>query len=105
MWPWKNVDPSPEEMRRAGGRCELWAEKIQNAVGGQIMRITPKSGVGYIGPVRKQSGRFIHGEFLEHFAVRVGDRVYDRITGPDGLPFNEYRQLFDYADDLLFETI
>ena len=105
-WPWQNLNPSPEEMRRAGGRCQIWAEKIQLAIGGNIMHIKPKiAGAEYIGPLRKKSGMVISAEFKEHYAIRQGGRIYDRITGPEGMSFQDYRQLFDYADDLQFEIL
>lgn len=100
-WPWSDLDPAPSVMRAAGGRCELWAEKIQESIGGYLMQIKPKSG-GFIGPVRNKSNTIISTEFAEHWAVRVGDMVYDRITGPNGLSFSEYRRLFDFGDFLDF---
>ncbi len=52
------------------------------------------------------SKQLISSKFVEHYAVRKGDMIYDRITGPDGLHVDEYRELFEYGDKgLLFDKV
>jgi hypothetical protein len=91
-------------MRRAGGRCRLWAEKIREAMGGRLIHIRPKWQGRFIGPLRTLAGELICDNFEYHVAVRIGDTIYDRITGPAGLPVNEYHALFEWADTLMFVT-
>jgi hypothetical protein len=108
-WPWRNLCPSPREMTKAGGLCELWARKIRKACGGRIVHVTPNHGrfprTRFIGAVNMKTGELISAEFSDHYAVSIGDRIYDRITGPEGMPLEDYKTLFEYADDLIFEVM
>ncbi|WP_185287472.1 hypothetical protein [Chryseobacterium lactis] len=54
-----------------------------------------------LGPVKHGSEK-ISGWFY-HKAVKVGDVVFDRITGPNGMHINDYKKLFEYGDDLIFK--
>lgn len=62
-------------------------------------------GAHNIGPVNNVHGSLISIEFRHHYAVLVGERVFDRITGPDGMTIDEYRKLFEWAEDLSFRDI
>jgi len=105
-WPWKRMVVSIREMTAAGGRCLLWAQRIHEAIGGTIIHIVPDPtkvpGASAIGALRMKDGKLISESFAEHFAVRFGDRMYDRITGPGGLSIGEYMKLFEHADALRF---
>jgi hypothetical protein len=100
-------------MIAGGGRCREWAKKIQQSVGGDMIQIIPNParfpGAGsanlFIGPVRTRSGQVISEGFKEHVAVRVGDAIYDRITGPMGMHIDDYKRLFDWGDDLVFDRV
>lgn len=37
-----------------------------------------------------------------HEVVVKGDRVYDGFTGPNGLPIDQFKSQFTYADDIDF---
>lgn len=41
----------------------------------------------------------------ESVNVINGGMVYDKMTGAAGMPLNNYKQLFEYADDLIFEKV
>jgi len=43
--------------------------------------------------------------FYMHEAVLKDGIVYDKITGFDGLPLAEYKKLFLYAADIIFEAL
>jgi hypothetical protein len=103
-WPWKNVNPSISEITAGGGNCKLWASQIQKAVGGEVVHITPGYGGNTLGAVYNKAGKLITTSWAEHYAVRVGDMMYDRITGPAGTPINQYKStLFQYeGSGLLF---
>jgi hypothetical protein len=38
-----------------------------------------------------------------HKAVRVGDTVFDRITGSSGMHIDDYEKLFQFSDELIFK--
>ena len=59
----------------------------------------------FIGPVRMKTGQLISEEFHEHFAARIGDRTYDRNTGPEDMLLPDYQALFAWAEDLVFEPV
>jgi hypothetical protein len=43
-------------------------------------------------------------QWAYHKAVRVGDRVYDRITGGEGMHIDDYKKMFgDNVDSINFE--
>jgi hypothetical protein len=48
--------------------------------------------------VYTKKGKLISSEFAEHYAVRKGDMIYDRITGSSGMHVDEYKKLFEYGD-------
>ncbi len=75
-----------------GGRCDLHAKKIQQAIGGDIVHTTPQnSNLPFIGDVYTKSGKLIRTVQLwqEHYAIRKGCMMYDRITGPAGMHIDD----------------
>ncbi|SFN92072.1 intein C-terminal splicing region [Chryseobacterium oleae] len=81
--------------------CDADALAIQKVVGGDIMTVSnPMKGL-QLGPV-KYGSEEVSGWFY-HKAVKVGDVVFDRITGPSGMHINDYKALFEYGDDLIFK--
>ena len=82
------------QIRRTG--CEDVAKRIQGAIGGDIHRIAPRPG-RFLGPHRGRPTEWAH-----HEVVVKDSRVYDALTGPDGLPIDEYKELWEYADDIDF---
>jgi RHS repeat-associated protein len=85
--PWGEYSPTG---------CEGVAERIKKAIGGTIRRITPKRG-DWLGPYRGKPTEWGH-----HDVVEKDGRIYDAMTGPDGCPIDDYKNLWDYADDLDF---
>jgi len=85
--------------------CERAAERIKKARGsGEIIHIAPPGKGMRLGPVHPPGG----GEITVwnyHRAVRDGDRIYDKMTGPAGLAIDEYKLLFDYWDEFVITTI
>jgi hypothetical protein len=107
VWPWKNTSASIAELTAGGGKCKPWAKQIQDAIGGDIIHITDKYGAPGIGNVFTKEGKLITktDPWVEHYAVRIDDMIYDRITGPSGLPIKDYKKLFEYGEYLDFNTI
>ncbi len=108
-WPWKRKTASIKELAAGGGNCESCAHKIQEAIGGSIIHIVPDQniarGAKFIGPVRARSGKLITDNWKEHFAVRIDDMIFDRITGPEGMLIDDYMKLFDWGDALQFNNV
>ena len=76
--------------------CEKVADKLVKELdGAKYLQITPRG--PRLGPVE---GKF--SEWFWHVAAIVDGRVYDRLTGPKGMPFDEYAKLFDYRDAINF---
>ena len=77
--------------------CDADALAIQKVVGGDIMTISnPTTNIFTgqplgLGPV-KYGSEEISGWFY-HKAVRVGDTVFDRVTGSAGMHINEYKKV------------
>jgi hypothetical protein len=55
----------------------------------------------WLGPVHPPGG----GEISIWNAHRAGDRIYDKMTGPNGMPLDEYKLLFDYWDEFIITTV
>jgi RHS repeat-associated protein len=104
-WPWKKTELSVKELTANGGNCEKWAGQIQEKIGGDIIHIQDTYGAPRIGEVYTKSGKPITGDWAEHFAVRKEDMIYDRITGPEGLHIEDYKQLFQYGEYLNFDNV
>jgi hypothetical protein len=100
-WPFKKVNA--EVLKYAS--CDADALAIQKVVGGNIMTVSNPvvingRGLG-LGPVKY--GNETIGNWFYHKAVRVDDTVFDRLTGPSGMHIDDYKKLFEYADDLIFK--
>jgi hypothetical protein len=107
MWPknFRKKKPySGEELVRC--KCELDARRIREGLGqGEIIHIAPPDEeVMVLGEVFPPGGGVIT-EWRYHWAVRIGDRFYDRMTGPQGMSEEKYRKLFKEADALTFRPI
>lgn len=63
------------------------------------MEITPIRGFK-LGNVRGIDSGWYH-----HIAVIKNGKVYDRMTGLEGINLTEYKNLFDYASDLNFKIV
>lgn len=100
IWPWKTGKLAAKEIRYAS--CDDCAKAIQEAVGGDILKVSNPRGLK-LGPVKV--GDETVNEWYYHKAVLKDNMVYDRITGPDGMHIDDYKGLFEYADDLTFEII
>lgn len=107
MWPKgfrKRKPYSAEELLAC--RCEVDAERIRRALGaGEIIHIAPPDetvmGLGAVYP----PGGGVITEWRYHRAVRIGDRYYDRMTGPQGMAWHDYRALFPEWDILVFRPL
>ncbi|PSL45301.1 hypothetical protein CLV51_1043 [Chitinophaga niastensis] len=82
--------------------CEKVARTIQKAIGGEFLQVTPKFG-NQLGPVNYAAGA--GPAWYRHVAVLKEGMVYDMMTGSEGMDLNKYKQMFEYADDLLFQTV
>lgn len=100
-WPWKAKTIGPKQLAKGG--CDKAALKIQDEIGGEIVHITPKGGAEFLGSVNTKRGAPIASNWRNHFAVRKGDVVYDRITGPEGMHITEYKSLWKYSEGIDFE--
>ena len=101
-WPWKKR-ATISDLNKGGGNCKVHAEKIKDMVGGKIIRIFDRLGAPGIGKVTHPNGKVVSHVFTEHFAVRKGDMIYDRITGSNGMHIDEYKKLFEYHKFLNFD--
>ncbi len=84
----------------AKGGCEEAAKKIHKAIGGDIMTISSPIPGTNLGGVNV-SGTLV--TWFNHQAVKKGNMIYDEITGPAGMLFEDYKKLFQHGDELLFE--
>ena len=85
--------PWGEKMRSG---CEKVAKDINQAIGGTIHRLKPKR-AGYLGP----RDRWETGWPYHDVNVKNG-LVYDVLTGIEGMPIAEFKNLWDYADEIDF---
>jgi hypothetical protein len=87
--------------------CERDAEKILKVRGqGRILHIAPPFS-GYkltIGGVQPPGGGLI-SNWHYHRAVEDGDRIYDLMTGPEGMPKEQYWRMFDERDSLVIGSL
>ncbi|EEE6745565.1 hypothetical protein CBJ05_004756 [Salmonella enterica subsp. enterica serovar Westhampton] len=77
--------------------CEDFALWGQEHMGGNIVRIKPDYGAPSLGKYRGTNPGWAYHEVV----VKDG-RVYDAFTGSDGLPLQEYKQLWQYPDAIDF---
>ena len=87
-------------------KCELDARRIRKGLGeGEIIHIAPPIEESMsLGAVYPPGGGVIT-EWYYHQAVRIGDRIYDRMTGPGGLPQSRYLELFAERDILVIRPL
>jgi hypothetical protein len=107
MWPrgFRKKKPyTADELLQC--KCELDANAIRRALGqGVILHIAPPDEeVMTLGAVYPPGGGVIN-EWRYHRAVRFGHRIYDRMTGPEGMPEHQYLQLFAERDILVLRVL
>ncbi|MBL8892021.1 MAG: hypothetical protein JNL67_18745, partial [Planctomycetaceae bacterium] len=108
--PWEVSDNAPKGLleglkgvpwgKYMPNGCEEIAKKIQSAIGGTIHRIKPNSrvpGAGSLGPRSGMPTNWAHHEVVVKDGI-----VYDALTGPNGLSIADYKELWEYADDIDF---
>ena len=95
----KRIDSIPWGKYRPNG-CEDVAMKIQGAIGGTVHRIKPHSSLPKNANLGLRSGQ--PTRWFHHEVVVANGRVYDALTGPNGLPIDEYKKLWEYADVINF---
>ena len=93
--------------RDVSGACKADAAAIlkdlnTKGLDGEILQIQGASGERNIGTIKCPGGGTIVDDWGFHQYVRVGDTVYDNLTGPAGMPFDEYVQLFRDSARLTF---
>lgn len=108
-WPWKRA-ATIRDLTAGGGNCKMCAEKIQKVIGGDIIHIIDGYGAPFIGDVYNRMGKLITDPkytkpWTEHYAVRKGNMIFDRITGEAGMHIDEYKKLFQYGDFLIFNNV
>ncbi len=106
----KMAKPHPEELRArvvaAHKRCEgsfagdQVARSIQCVIGGHSHGIWMSASIPGKATLVLRSGQAT-GWFY-HQAVVIDGRVCDATTGPEGLPINEYKAAWGYADVIDF---
>ena len=78
------------------GGCEDVAEAIQDTIGGSRHTISPSMGI-QLGPrAGEPTG------WATHDVVVKDGRVYDTLTGPNGMSVGEYKALWEYEDAIDF---
>ena len=101
-WPYESTNVQAEKLQYES--CDECANNIQNAIGGEKIKITNKYGEQfYLGPVKV--GKTKISNWYYHVVVKKGNRVFDRITGPNGMEISEYQSLWDFPDDLNFQHV
>jgi hypothetical protein len=74
------------------------ARRIQEVVGGEVIRIVPRRRRRVLG----RSADNPDGTWFHHTVVVVGGLVFDGFTGPDGVPLAVYKERFDECDEIEF---
>ena len=80
--------------------CEDVAARIRKTIGGQIHEIKPKAGLPGNPSLGLRDGR--PTDWFTHEVVVKGGRVYDALTGPEGILIEEFKKLWAYADVIDF---
>ena len=91
---WKAADIKNSENWNG---CEDFALWVQKKIGGDIARIRPDFGAPSLGKYRGTNPGWAY-----HDVVVKDGRVYDAFTGSDGLPLQEYKELWQYPDAINF---
>jgi RHS repeat-associated protein len=101
--PWKAFEPGSSACQTG---CEDVARLIQQAIGGDQKVI--KGPGRYLGRVMNSAGKFVNpagdralGWNFHQVVVKDG-KVYDALTGPNGLATSLYKQLWEFGDVLDF---
>jgi hypothetical protein len=95
-WIWSKI-PAATEI--SSGGCDEAASLIQKKIGGEIITIfNPISPRLKLGPVKYSGGEIT--DWYYHKAVRKGNTIYDRMTGPNGMHIDEYKKMFEFWDEL-----
>ena len=76
--------------------CEKVADKIEGVIGGSRHTIVPNRG----NTLGVRDG--IETGWFDHTVIVKDGRVYDALTGPDGLSIEDFKKAWDYQDDLDF---
>jgi hypothetical protein len=58
----------------------------------------------FLGAVHPPGGGVITN-WYHHRAVRDGNRIYDKMTGEDGMTIEHYQLLFECWDELVITTV
>jgi hypothetical protein len=98
---WRALEPGSKACQSG---CEKVAEAIQKAIGGEVRTIvSPAGGNAVLGGVRNSAGQFVNpagesarGWFTHTFVVKEG-KVYDALTGPEGLTTEAYKKLWEFG--------
>ncbi|WP_420162156.1 polymorphic toxin-type HINT domain-containing protein [Nocardiopsis sp. CNT-189] len=94
---WEPRDPG--EICGSSG-CEDVARDIQSRIGGTRYRIQDSLGAPFLGQYRGEDTGWGH-----HDVVIKDGRVYDAFSSRHGVPIEEYRNLWQYGDDLEFTEL
>lgn len=80
--------------------CEDVAKKAVKSLGdgAQYLEITSKYNT--LGKVAGHDSQWAH-----HVAAIKDGKVYDKLTGNEGLELEEYKKLFEYADEINFNPV
>ncbi|MFY0254662.1 hypothetical protein ACDQ55_11985 [Chitinophaga sp. 30R24] len=93
---------NPAEAKQILNGCEAVAAKVHKVIGGEFLQVLPRIG-NQLGAVTYAKGAAPF--WAHHVAVIKEGMVYDMMTGSRGMPLNDYKAMFEYADDLLFEIV
>jgi hypothetical protein len=107
MWPkgFRKKKPyTAAELLRCD--CEVDARRIRKALGrGDIVHVAPPHEESMsLGAIYPPGGGEIT-EWYYHRVVRVGNRIYDRMTGPNGMPQEQYLNLFAEGEVLVLRPL
>jgi hypothetical protein len=89
-------------------RSDGVAKAIQKAIGGEIKVIRPPPSGEFLGRVRNSAGELVNPAgnlargWSDHYVVVKDGKVYDALTGPNGMTTSGYKQLWEYGDVLDF---
>jgi pretoxin HINT domain-containing protein len=87
---------TPVLVHNAG--CDEWAAAYAGVSGGTQKTFRPPGGAPMLGKYRLSPN-----EDWGHHSVVVKDgRVFDQFTGPQGVPINEWKKLWEYGDVIDF---
>jgi RHS repeat-associated protein len=84
------------------GDCEGCAGMIQKRIGGDIIEVTSPGNA--LGKITTPDGQEITS-WIYHRAVQKDGKVYDAITGPNGMTVDAYKGMFEHGDYLNFDKV